>query len=270
MLVLRGHWRQPWHPLVEHKFFNMHTVRLDLLHLLDHHGVTAIIVANIVVPLIAERNDVLPGANKDTRLDYFNDDVRDYYKESGEANRLPRLKHASFMLNDFPELHGPAVKAANCRSLVPYILSLQQRAVAIYPTLPNKHSLKTIESLDTVYKVFYEAGYFLTDAQKTLVAAQLLRLGQNFQALAVHHSDQGDPRWRQSVKLHYTVAHLARQANLINPRYTQTYGSEGLVGKIVAVYKKSLDGPFRAGIQKKILQKYCAGMYIDFVEPGQL
>ena len=65
-------------------------------------------------------------------------------------------------------------------------------------------------------------------------------------------------------KLHYAVAHLGSQALLINPRFVQTYGSEGLVGKICAIYKASLNGPYAAGLQQSIFEKYCTGMALSF------
>ena len=40
--------RVPLHPLVAHPIMNKYTRRLDLLHVLDHHGLAALVVANIL------------------------------------------------------------------------------------------------------------------------------------------------------------------------------------------------------------------------------
>ena len=65
------------------------------------------------------------------------------------------------------------------------------------------------------------------------------------------------------MKLHYAVAHLGDQAATINPRFVQTYGSEGLVGKIATIYKKSQSGPFMRTHQQKILRKYTVGLALQ-------
>jgi len=89
-------------------------------------------------------------------------------------------------------------------------------------------------------------------------------MGVNYQLLAVLTCRDGARKWKQPTKLHYAIGHLAEQAKLINPRFVQCYGSEGLVGKISKIWKMSTDGPFEATIQKKILAKYRTGMAIDF------
>eukprot|EP00969_Alexandrium_andersonii_P338546 14962477-Alexandrium_andersonii.AAC.1 len=40
------HLRAPKHPLVAHPWFNRHTYRLDLLHVLDHNGATGALIGN--------------------------------------------------------------------------------------------------------------------------------------------------------------------------------------------------------------------------------
>ena len=169
------------------------------------------------------------------------------------------------VLHGFPELHGPAVKAANTRALTPYAVNLQQRLTTENPSDLNKHALKVIESLQACYNMFYGAGYFLPPAEIERLDFLLSRLGRNYQVLSVQTSAAGLAAWKQTPKLHYAVAHLSAQAALINPRFTQTYGSEGLVGKVAAIYRMSQNGPFRAGVQRKILLKYRTGMALDFL-----
>ena len=65
-------------------------------------------------------------------------------------------------------------------------------------------------------------------------------------------------------KHHYVGGHLGAQAELVNPKFVQTYGSESLVGKICLIYKSSQNGPFAAGLQDKILSTYRLGMLINY------
>ena len=69
-----AHMRQPRHPFVDHSLFNMHTYRLDVMHLLDHHGVTSLVAGNIIWIHLRDRDGILPGTTIDERLDFFNND----------------------------------------------------------------------------------------------------------------------------------------------------------------------------------------------------
>ena len=187
-----------------------------------------------------------------------------FYSATGTASRMPRLRLHNIRDGSFPELKGRFVKAANTRHLVPYALNLQQRATEIDGSLLNKHALQVVESLQHAYGLMYGNSYFLTDSQTQDLSKTLTRMGQHYQQLSVMAARAGEEKWSTRPKLHYAVAHLATQAQIINPRFTQTYGSEGLVGKICTIYEQSQSRPFHAGIQRKVLLKYRTGMAINF------
>ena len=67
--------------------------------------------------------------------------------------------------------------------------------------------------------------------------------------------------WPQRPKLHYSIAHLPRQATLINPRYVQAYTSESMVGRVAKNYKKSMDGTHEK-VQAKVMKKYLTMMFL--------
>lgn len=179
---------------------------------------------------------------------------------------MPRLKPGNFTANGWPELHGPAVKAANTRKLLPYAVSLQRRAVELIPSESNRHALKAAQSLHTVIEIMYGGSYFFDNEELQNLQGNLARLGQNYQRLAVLSADEGVLGWKMTIQLHYLVAHLGHQAALLNPRFTQTYASEGLVGKVCNIYKRNQSGPFLATVQSKVLGKYTLGLCIDFGE----
>ena len=160
------------------------------------------------------------------------------------------------------ELSGRVVKAANTRSLVPYVVELARRALAADPTNARlKHMYKVVESLNAAYELMYAAGYFLSDTQAATLASHLTRMGLHFQRVAMG-AEEG--AWRMRPKLHYAVAHLAPQAVLINPRFVQTYGSEGMVGKVCGIYKAPQNGPYGAGLQLSMFDKYRTGVVLSF------
>ena len=64
--------RAPLHPLVQSSFFSRYTYRLDLLHLLDHHGIASHILANIIhMHVCSADNDIAPGSNQEERLAFY-------------------------------------------------------------------------------------------------------------------------------------------------------------------------------------------------------
>ena len=123
-----------------HAFFNRQTYRLDLLHMLDHHGVSSHIIATILWHHVSgEREcDVLPGDIVDARLDFRDADAQAFYNTHGVSERWPKIKESHIKAPDFPELHGSGIKAGNTRAIVPYIRNLQQRAVVKIPSC-SKH-----------------------------------------------------------------------------------------------------------------------------------
>ena len=251
--------RKPLHPLVAHGWFNKLTYRYDLLHMWDHHGITSTAVGSIFQHHV-KKGTCLPGANQQERLDFLNEDIKASYAMQGVTNKLPRLKLSNLHREgDFPDLHGQAVKAANTRAAVPYCKALQARSVAMDATPIEKHMFKVIESIDACYKLFYGASEWLTEAELDSVRRHCKRIGNNWQMLSLITAEALERSWPCKPKLHYTVAHLPRQAALINPRHVQGYGSESMVGRMAKVYKHSMDGPGRHVVQKKYMMKYRVG-----------
>ena len=255
--------RMPLHPLVAHPWFSMHSYRFDLLHMMDHHGVTSHIVANILWQHVGgdRQCDALPGSNVQERLDFLNAEIKQFYSAEGVVNRLPPLGEGNLKGTDgFPDFHGNGVKAANTRSIVPYVLALQKRATAMVYSRSHRHMLKIVESLDGIYRIFYDGPCFLDASDLAKLREHLERLARHYQHMQVQSFAEGKLRWKSTIKLHYVAAHLHAQAQLINPRFVQGYSSESLVGTICGIYSKSQSGPFHRTIQRVSLLKYRTGL----------
>ena len=248
--------RQPRHALVAHGWFNKHTYRYDLLHMWDHHGITSTAIGCIFDHHVKQAHGVLPGPNQQARLDFLNDDIKASYSMQAVSYRLPKLKLSNLSREtDFPELHGQAVKAANTRAAVPYCLELQRRAVAMDPSPLEKHMFKVIESSDALYKLVYNASFWLNDGELDAFSKHCRRIGNNWQMLAILTAGMMQRSWPMRPKLHYSVAHMPTQAALINPRFVQAYASESMVGRVAKIYKHSMDGP-HTHVQAKVMLKY--------------
>ena len=177
---------------------------------------------------------------------------------------MPRIKKDWLLKAGYANLHSPAVKAANTRAVVPYCVELQRRSVAIDATKLEKHMFKVIESIDALYKIVYSASNWLTDAELDAFSKHCRRIGHNWQMLAMLNKAALVRSWPCRPKLHYSIAHLPRQAALINPRSVQAYGSESMVGRVTKIYERSMDGPGKRIIQLKFMKKYLTGMLINW------
>ena len=133
------------------------------------------------------------------------------------------------------------------------------------PTPIEKHMFKVIESIDALYKLVYNAVFWLTPGELDTFNKHCLRIGNNWQMLARLTADEGVRSWPQRPKLHYSVAHLPRQAALINPRMVQAYTSESMVGRVAKIYRHSMDGP-HARVQAKVMKKYLTGMLLEWCD----
>ena len=81
--------RRPLHPLAASPLFSKHTYRLDLLHILDHHGAASSVVANVFALHVSKSSQVLPGDTQEARINSLNDDIRGYYSACNIQNRMP-------------------------------------------------------------------------------------------------------------------------------------------------------------------------------------
>ena len=259
--------RRPLHPLVAHRFFNRHTYRYDLLHLIDHHGAASHVAGNILWSHLcgAREGDVLPGSNMQQRLDFLNNDIKAYYSMYRVSNRLPPLRDSNIKdskASAYPELKGHGVKGANTRSLMKFIQLLQERATAQQPTPKNKHMNKLADSLQEAYDIMYNGTFFLSDGDVVALRRALFRFGEHYKALHDLAVDEGVQMWKIVPKLHFLCAHVPVQAEIVNPRYTQGYTSESMVGAVCQIYSTSQSGPFHSRIQDVALVKYCTGLNI--------
>lgn len=261
-------WKTPLHPLLTSGWWNRFTIRYDILQIMDHHGITSTAHGSIYNAHIVRDDDedtaVLPGSNQQDRLDFLNSEIHAYSRMHRIQNKLPTLKLSNLLSDGWPDLHGPRVKAANTRSITPYVKALQQRARDANPTAINEHMYKPIDSIDTLYAILYSGGCFLTDAEKSSFAYHCDRIGRHWQMLANLFALEARRNWPQRPKLQYAVGHLAKQARLVNPRFVQAYASESMVGRVATNYKASLDGPNRPIVQRKVAVKYLTGMLLAY------
>ena len=261
---------RPGHGMVEWPGFSIFTIRLDLLHVCDYKGVTGKIFGSTVWSVMCETlaifQTVFPGCadTREARLVALDLSLRSWCKTHLIRNRLPKLcmraLFTSGTANDFPNLVGPGVKAANTRACVGWLRWLSTR-FNNFGVLEN-HRFVVCSSIDDYYRVLYSGGIVLTEDEFERQFKLCLNCLRSYQFLAYASSLDGALNWHITPKFHF-FAELSLQARLLNPRYQQCYASESMVGRVMNIYANSLHGPFAETIQRTVLTKYLLGLEID-------
>lgn len=104
---------EPLHPMMMARWFTGFTIRIDLIHDLDCHGVSAI-VAGSVTRLLIRRADL--GPSQASRLQFLNQYRFEYYSRTSETCRMPplsvqNLNSGENFTESFATLSGPGIKA---------------------------------------------------------------------------------------------------------------------------------------------------------------
>ena len=250
----------PHHPLIDARFFTRYFVRIDIMHNLDHKGVASTVAGSIILPLI--KFETRLGSNQHARLDALNSRLHTWQCDHRTTVRMPPIDLANLTITGaggsvLATLHGPLVKAANTRHIVPWLRSI---AFEFFDGSSQEHSSirKVIDSLCVVYMVLYQSEMFLTVLQKKTLRDAILKFGRHYQWLNAEARRTAGSTWATFPKTH-AMQHLPDQADLINPRCVQNYAEESLIGKTSLMWKAAVNGPWRRTVQRTVLVKYCFG-----------
>ena len=114
------------------------------------------------------------------------------------------------------------------------------------------------EPLKGAIDIFYTTPPVLETDLIGKLEEHLQRLGRHYQFLHAKAVEEGQARWKNTIKIHYMLARL--EASMTNPTYTQGYMSESLVGEARSIYEQSLNGPYRPTIHRVMLLTNRIGM----------
>ena len=248
--------RRPHHPLVDAIFFTFWFVRLEIMHLLDCKGVWSILAGSVLWLLV--HREARLGGSIDARLKIINQKKQKWYTDHAVCNRMPNIKEHNILTSDWAELGGPAIKAANTRSLLPFIGAL---AVEFFDSgsIYHKSIKKVLGAANEMVNILYSSDMFLLDAQKQAFRTQVATFGKHFQLCQSIASADGTPLWHLTPKVHQTL-HLPRQCELINSRFVQAYAEESLVGVIAKIWHASAHGGYMTKVQHTVCVKYLVGL----------
>ena len=163
MLSTRADWLRRLttpHPLISSRFFTGFFIRLELMHTNDTQGVINIVTAEILVMLL--RTEPALGPNQETRMAEINVLLQAYYSEFSVPHRIHHISIANLFQGGksspgvLPELHGPQVKAANTRWLLPCCRTLAEQHLLPVSTY-NRSVLKVVCCLDDIVRLLYDS-----------------------------------------------------------------------------------------------------------------
>ena len=203
-------------------------------------------------------------ADREARLAALTAHMRAHNRERKITHRIASLNMRRLFGDDsasgWPCLQGPGIKAANTRASVSWLLVL----VALFDdgTPMAKNRYLVVKSMDDSYKTIYSVGVVLTRKQFLRQYFFSLRALRAYNWLALDACYSGVLAWHTIPKLHY-FAELCRRAELLNPRFTQTYAGESFVGRVMPICKRALNGPHANTFQRTVITKYLSGVEID-------
>ena len=246
------------HPMRYSRVWHKEFCRLDLMHNLDHRGVAAIMGGGVLADLM--HREPLLGRNIQARLDVINRMKDEHYSTHRVSCRMGKLKqqHIEFGgSSQWAELHGPHIKAANTRHLMPFIedLCIQFYGPKTATDEWSKCLCKAMCMLNRVYRVLYDGGFFLSQEASASLKDALLRFGVNFMRLRELSQARGRLYFQVTPKVHM-MQHLWHQSLIINPRWVQCYAFESMVGKLTRIYAAIANGPYARTIQNRAAARY--------------
>ena len=179
---------------------------------------------------------------------------------------MPDFKHTHLLGADgFANLGGPGIKAANTRSLLPFVEAL---AIEFLDdgTLYHKPIRKLFASANQIVGTMYNAGMFLTSVEQRRLSQHVLRFGRHMQFCQSTAARDQEPLWHLTPKVH-GLQHLPQQSKLINPRMLQNYIDEGFIGRVTKMWAASANGQYLSTIQNAVLMKLMIGLQLQYHIP---
>ena len=267
--------RRPLHGLAAWPSFGYYYPRYDPLHVVDHKGVISKLWGSCVWSMVREPHLfglVFPAcvnANRTLRIETVSAHLKEWDRTHKTASRLPKLTVRSFFGDDkstgWAALQGPGVKAAGERQCLPWLVAICMLFSSVDKSLFAQRRTKAAQALLNWSQLLYGCGVVLTEDEFCRQRRLALRFLRTYAWLAHNAVCDGRMEFQVVPKFHY-FHEMSFQARLLNPRYQQTYQGESMVGRVAAIYKRSLAGPHSATVQMSVLRKYALGFEIELAE----
>ena len=240
-------------------YWSMWFVRLDSMHVIDHHGVCGIVCAGVLLELV--RNPSGLGATVGDRLAAINRELKLYQSQRMVSSKFPAITRDMLCRGTgWAELKGPLVKAANTRHLTPFVAKM----AATYAGADEWGRLlvSVCNNLCKVHEIMYRNGFFFPPGEYALFSQGVRDTSLDLMRLRTIAEDRGQLLFQITPKCHY-FAHFKDQGLLINPRWVSNYMEESIVGMTTKTWASCAQGPYQKTIQRSVLLKYLCRWCLD-------
>jgi hypothetical protein len=225
----------------------------DILHIVDYNGVAAHAVANSLATIVRGRE--LGAGSQAATLAAINTELQAFYTDRRSRDRFPEITMAMLQANlsEYPVLHGPSVKGATTRGIVPFVADICRR---LDDGSFAKHRRAVMTgALARMYDIMYGSDVFFSDNELCRFRQAIYEFLVNYHSLAAHHAERGELYYNVVFKHHF-LGHVSESAASLNPRCLQTYTEESNVGRGAAIYAATANGPFENTVQRAVLSKF--------------
>ena len=228
------------------------------MHCKDLKGVIAIAAGSLLQHLVLHY--AVLGVSQQDRLDELNRRMRTYQTDAATRaeHKMPLFRLTDLKTNGWHQISGVLVKAANTRALVPWLKHLADTVLSPHGAF-TKAMRKVFHGLGEADRIMYGADTFFTEDEKLRFKGAMFKMAKNWMYLRDQCRIAGVDAWQITPKCH-VYHHLPSQAELINPRVTQVYTDESMIGKTAKVWRASARGPYNATIQHTVLTRIFAGI----------
>ena len=181
--------------------------------------------------------------------------------------RIRKLAYSHFCSADrpfqeCPDIMHSAIKARQCRYLVPVAANICKRAHKPGDAY-SRHKLQCLENLATYYDITDLGAMHLDKKDAEQAERALHGFVVNYAACAKLSADAGLNKWPIKPKLHF-VAHIADEIKYINPSVVYCYAGESMVGSVTSLAQACLSGLPAHKVPETVCTKYRVGKHLQF------
>ena len=230
---------------------------MELMHLTDCHGVSAIVYGGILGLILEERH---LGRTQSDRLTFVNEFMSTWYAKHPGANRLPRLRRNNLLNDGWWELSGQVIKAAAMRSAPPLFAELAN-ATLVGDNPRAAQAPRLAELFDTFYTAVYAARLFPSDTDIGKVRAIINEFGEVIMSLRADSMQRNKLYFKITPKVH-KLMHVPMYMEVMNPRWLQAYLEEGLIGSFTKIWQRGVKWRYERQIQSNVLLRRYLGLLL--------
>ena len=158
------------------------------------------------------------------------------------------------------DLHGPAIKAANTRAAAPVFASLADR----FFDGPEERDVRLRSlavGLRDFYAILYSNPRFMDAEAIDNIKAVTRKFGTGYQWLRAYCCDRGILAFPLTPKAH-KMQHVPMLCEIMNARFVQCYSEESSIGTTTKIWSRSMVRRYSGSIQKCVLVKRLLGLFL--------